>query len=96
MRGVQPWQGHPDGSRGRTLRPGDKGPREAVARLLEKLDLEPVILEEQANQGRAVIEKFEANVDVAFAASKTRVRSKIVNCPSSRLPENLSASRNRK
>jgi predicted nucleotide-binding protein len=39
----------------------------AVARFLTKLDLEPIILHEQPNQGRTVIEKFEGNADVDFA-----------------------------
>jgi predicted nucleotide-binding protein len=42
-------------------------PREAVARFLERLDLEPVILHEQANQSRTVIEKIEAHSEVGFA-----------------------------
>ncbi|MGN7770767.1 TIR domain-containing protein [Phyllobacterium sp. 22552] len=45
----------------------DEGVRESVARLLEKLGFEVVILHEQANKGRTVIEKFEANADVGFA-----------------------------
>jgi hypothetical protein len=45
----------------------DDGPREAVARFLERLGLEPVILHEQANQGRTVIEKVVAHSDVGFA-----------------------------
>ena len=40
---------------------------EAVARCLENLGLEPIILHEQANRGRAIIEKFEDYADVAFA-----------------------------
>jgi hypothetical protein len=43
------------------------GAKEAAARLLEKLELEPVILHEQPNRGRTIIEKFEAHADVAFA-----------------------------
>jgi predicted nucleotide-binding protein len=43
------------------------GAREAVARFLEKLELEPVILDEEANRGRTVIEKFLAHSNVAFA-----------------------------
>ena len=39
----------------------------AVARFLEKLDLRPIILHEQPDIGRAVIEKFEAHADVGFA-----------------------------
>lgn len=45
----------------------DEGAKEAVARFLTKLDLEPIILHEQPNQGRTIIEKFEANADVDFA-----------------------------
>jgi predicted nucleotide-binding protein len=45
----------------------DEGIRETVARFLEKLDLECVILHEQPNKGRTIIEKFEAYSDVSFA-----------------------------
>lgn len=45
----------------------DDGPREAVARFLERLSLEPLILHEQANSGRTIIEKIEAHSDVGFA-----------------------------
>ena len=45
----------------------DEAARETVARFLEKLELEPVILHEQANKGRTIIEKFEDHADVAFA-----------------------------
>ncbi|SIN85055.1 nucleotide-binding protein [Paraburkholderia phenazinium] len=45
----------------------DNGARETVARFLEHIDFEPVILHEQANQGRTIIEKFEAHGDVGFA-----------------------------
>ncbi|MDE0713229.1 MAG: nucleotide-binding protein [Rhodospirillales bacterium] len=45
----------------------DEAVRETVARFLEKLGLEPVILHEQANKGRTIIEKFEDHADVAFA-----------------------------
>ncbi len=42
--------------------------KEMVARFLEKLELEPIILHEQPNQGRTIIEKFEmSSRDVAFA-----------------------------
>ncbi|WP_334025267.1 nucleotide-binding protein [Burkholderia gladioli] len=41
--------------------------RETVARFLAKLGFEPIILHEQANQGRTIIEKFEAHGDVGFA-----------------------------
>jgi hypothetical protein len=45
----------------------DEGSRESVARFLEKIDFEPVILHERANRGRTIIEKFEAHADVGFA-----------------------------
>ena len=45
----------------------DGGPREAIARFLERLGFEPVILHEQANRGATIIEKFEKNADVGFA-----------------------------
>ncbi len=45
----------------------EEGPRESVARFLEKLGFTPIILNEQANQGRTVIEKVEAYSDVGFA-----------------------------
>ena len=45
----------------------DEGAREMVARFLEKLGFEPIILHEQANRGRTIIEKVEANGDVGFA-----------------------------
>ena len=38
-----------------------------VARFIEQLDYEPVILHEQANKGMTIIEKIEANTDVGFA-----------------------------
>ena len=38
-----------------------------VARYLERLGLETVILHEKANEGRTVIEKIEAHSDVGFA-----------------------------
>lgn len=45
----------------------DEGPRETVARFLEKIGFDPIILHEQANRGRTIIEKIEANRDVGFA-----------------------------
>jgi predicted nucleotide-binding protein len=45
----------------------DEGARETVARFLEKIGFEPVILHEQASQNRTVIEKIEAYHDVGFA-----------------------------
>lgn len=40
---------------------------QTIARFVSTLDLEPVILHEQANRGRTVIEKVEAETDVGFA-----------------------------
>jgi predicted nucleotide-binding protein len=46
----------------------DMGARESVARFLESLDLQPIILHEQANGGQTVIEKFESHAStVTFA-----------------------------
>jgi predicted nucleotide-binding protein len=45
----------------------DDGAKETVARFISKLDLEPVVLHEQPNRGRTIIEKFEHHSDVAFA-----------------------------
>jgi len=45
----------------------DEGAREAVARFLERIGFEAIILHEQANQGRTVIEKVVAHGDVGFA-----------------------------
>lgn len=45
----------------------DDGARETLARFLEKLGFEAIILHEQANRGGTVIEKIEANRDVGFA-----------------------------
>lgn len=45
----------------------DEKAQQTIARFLEKLELEPVILSERPNEGRTVIEKFEANADVCFA-----------------------------
>lgn len=45
----------------------DDGAKEAVARFLTKLDLKPIVLHEQPNQGRTIIEKFEEYARVGFA-----------------------------
>jgi predicted nucleotide-binding protein len=54
-----PFQSHPDSGRIFVVHGHDHGSKETVARFLGKLDLEPVILHEQADQGRTLIEKFE-------------------------------------
>jgi predicted nucleotide-binding protein len=45
----------------------DEGTKQSVARFIEKLQLKAVILHEQANQGRTIIEKFEDYSNVGFA-----------------------------
>lgn len=45
----------------------DEAMKEAVARFLEKLALEAVVLGEQANRGATIIEKFKHHADVGFA-----------------------------
>jgi len=45
----------------------DKEMKETVARFLKKIDLEPIILHEQTNKGKTIIEKFESNSDVHYA-----------------------------
>jgi len=41
--------------------------KQSVARTLSALDLTPIILHEQPNRGRTIIEKFERESDVGFA-----------------------------
>jgi len=41
----------------------------SVARTLEKLNLEPIILHEPANEGKTIIESFEKHSEVGFAIS---------------------------
>ena len=47
----------------------DKAAKESVARFLERLDLDVVILHERPNKGRTIIEKLmeESDVDVGYA-----------------------------
>lgn len=45
----------------------DSALKQAVARVIEKQGIEAVILSEQANQGRTIIEKIESNSDVGGA-----------------------------
>lgn len=44
----------------------DDDAKQAVARYIEKLGFEPIILEEQPNQGRTIIEKFEESANVTY------------------------------
>lgn len=46
----------------------DEGALQSLARFLEKLDLQVIILREQPNQGRTIIEKYEQSAEeVGFA-----------------------------
>jgi predicted nucleotide-binding protein len=46
----------------------DNEAKETMARFLEKLNLHPIILHEQPNSGRTIIEKFETySKDISFA-----------------------------
>jgi predicted nucleotide-binding protein len=45
----------------------DEAAKQSVARFLEQLKFQAIILHEQANQGRTIIEKIESNRDVGFA-----------------------------
>ncbi len=41
--------------------------KESTARFFTKLDLDPIILHEQTNKGKTIIEKFEEYSDLPFA-----------------------------
>lgn len=45
----------------------DEAAKESVARFVEKLGIEAIILHEQPNAGRTIIEKFEDHSNVGFA-----------------------------
>lgn len=45
----------------------DDAAKEAIARYLQKLELNPIILHEQPDKGRTIIEKFEDYSNVIFA-----------------------------
>ena len=47
----------------------DHGIKSEIARFLENLGLEPVILHEQTDQGRTIIEKFEQSTQADFAVA---------------------------
>ena len=42
-------------------------PKQTVARFLERIGLNPIILHEQPDRGRTIIEKFEDHADVRFS-----------------------------
>ncbi|MCA9891956.1 MAG: nucleotide-binding protein [Anaerolineae bacterium] len=45
----------------------DEEMKQSVARFLERLEFEAIILHERPNIGKTIIEKFEANSDVGYA-----------------------------
>ena len=45
----------------------DDGALQGVARFIGEIGLDPIILNEQVNQGQTIIEKIERNADVGFA-----------------------------
>ncbi|MDQ3907196.1 MAG: nucleotide-binding protein [Acidobacteriota bacterium] len=45
----------------------DEGAKQSIARFIERLGLYPIILHEQPNMGRTIIEKFEHHSDVGYA-----------------------------
>lgn len=45
----------------------DSGAKQEVARFIERIGLEAIILHEQASNGKTIIEKFEKNADVGYA-----------------------------
>jgi Predicted nucleotide-binding protein containing TIR-like domain len=48
----------------------NNGAKETVARALEKLRLKPIILHEEANEGRTIVEKFETHANAAPPVSE--------------------------
>ena len=67
---VKSEEGVPVGKRIFIVHGHDEGAKQTVARFLENLDLEVVILHEQAGKGKTIIEKLEANssdVDIEYA-----------------------------
>ena len=47
----------------------DHGMKETIARFLSKTGLNPIILHEQPDEGKTIIEKFERHADVSFAVA---------------------------
>ncbi len=57
----------PQGKRVFIVHGHDEAMKEAVARVVTQLGLEPIILHEQPNKGRTIIEKFTNYADVSYA-----------------------------
>lgn len=62
----------------------DSGPKETVARLLDRLGLKAVVLHEQPNQGKTLMEKLEANSDVAYAIAILTPEDTVIESPETR------------
>jgi predicted nucleotide-binding protein len=67
----------------------DEGAREKVARFLEKLGLHPIILHEQPNKGRTIIEKIADYSDVSYAV--VLLTADDVGGPKGSIPKQLAA-----
>lgn len=64
---VRPIQIEPDSRKVFIVHGHDIEARETVARFIQKLGLQPIILDEQPSEGKTIIEKFETHSDVHFA-----------------------------
>lgn len=67
----------------------DNETKSIVARFIEHCGLRPIILHEQTDQGRTIIEKFEQNADVGFAV--ILLTPDDVGCLRADAPNNLKA-----
>lgn len=65
--GLHPSTGPKSSKRVFVVHGHDEVTRQRVSNFLSQLKLEPIVLSEQANQGKTVIEKLEAHADVQYA-----------------------------
>ena len=63
----EPEPGPQEGNKAFIVHGHDEAVKQSLARFLERLGIEAVILHEQPNQGRTIIEKFEDYSDVSYA-----------------------------
>ncbi len=70
IHGSSPQVQNPDSRKVFLVHGHNDGIKETVARFLSKLGLQPIILHEQPDQGRTIIEKFEAHASVASHADR--------------------------
>ena len=64
---TQGTQSNPDSREIFVVHGTDHGARDTVARFLDKLDLVPIVLDEEANEGRTIHQKFRDHSTVAYA-----------------------------